>query len=101
MLSLLFRPLFAAATLAALTGCVRPAPAPPSATARADCDTSGVQSYIGHSWRVSDNDALRRASGAQVLRVMWAGEPVTLELDPARLNVVLDRQNSITHLYCG
>jgi len=100
-----FVPATLSATLAltALVGCVRPAPPAPQAPAIAstDCDASGVQSWIGRSWRVTLNNELQRASKSQVVRVMWPGEPVTLELNPARLNVLLDRQNTIQQLYCG
>jgi len=95
--------LFPAVVLTAITGCVHPAPPAPQspAVASADCDASGVQSWIGRSWRVTLNDELQRASASQVVRVMWPGELVTLELNPARLNVLLDRQNTIQQLYCG
>jgi len=100
-----FVPATLSATLALtiLTGCVRPAPSPPppASVASTDCDASGVQSWIGRSWRVTENDALLRAAKSQVIRVMWPGEPVTLELSPSRLNVLLDRQNTIQQLYCG
>jgi len=91
--------LLVVAALAVMSGCVRPAQ-PPS-VARSACDASGVQSYTGRSWRVTLNDELLRAARSQVIRVMWPGEPVTLELHPSRLNVLLDRTNTIQQLYCG
>jgi len=87
--------------LAVLGGCARPVASPPPAAANTDCDASGVQSYLGRDWRVTLNDELLRASRSQVIRVMWPGEPVTLELSPSRLNVLLDKQNTIQQLYCG
>jgi len=93
--------------LTVITGCARPVPPQrqpepqPSVVASVDCDASGVQTYIGRSWRVTLNDELLRASRSQVIRVMWPGEPATLELNPARLNVLLDKQNAIQQLYCG
>jgi len=95
------RLLFVALALGSLAGCTRPTAPPPAAVMTADCDASGVQSYIGRDWRVTLNDELRRASKSGVVRVMWAGEPITLELSPSRLNVVLDKQNTIEQLYCG
>jgi len=99
------RLLLAVTALTVITGCARPvAPQPepqPPVGASVDCDASGVQSYIGRSWRVTLNDELLRASHSQVIRVMWPGEPATLELNPVRLNVLLDRQNTIQQLYCG
>jgi len=106
MSRLLFAATVAITALTVMTGCVRsvepPAPPePPVVVASIDCDASSVQPYIGRSWRVTLNDELLRASTSQVIRVMWPGEPVTLELSPSRLNVLLDRQNTIQQLYCG
>jgi len=97
--------LFVVTVLTMITGCAGPvSPQPQSrlpVVAGVDCDASAVQSYINRSWRVTLNDELLRASSSQVIRVMWPGEPATLELNPARLNVLLDRQNAIQQLYCG
>jgi len=87
--------------LAVLSGCARPVASSPPAAANTDCNASGVQSYLGRNWRVTLNDELLRASRSQIVRVMWPGEPVTLELSPSRLNVLLDKQNTIQQLYCG
>jgi len=105
MSRLLFAATVAVTALTATTGCVRsvePQPQPqPPLVASVDCDASGVQSYIGRNWRVTVNDELLRASHSHVIRVMWPGEPATLELNPSRLNVLLDRTNVIQQLYCG
>jgi len=99
------RLLFAVTALIVIAGCVRPVPPQPQPepqpVASVDCDASGVQAYLGRSWRVTLNDELLRVSRSQVIRVMWPGEPVTLELSPSRLNVLLDKQNAIQQLYCG
>jgi len=96
-------------TLALTAGCTpladsRSANAPIDSSAFAagtQCDANDVQSYIGQSWHDALAADLRRVSSSQTLRTLKPGQVITLELNPYRLNALIDAQNKITSLYCG
>jgi hypothetical protein len=43
----------------------------------------------------------RKASASSRIRVLKPGEVMTMEYDPTRLNLILDKQGALTALRCG
>ncbi|HYG42343.1 MAG TPA: I78 family peptidase inhibitor [Bordetella sp.] len=67
----------------------------------ATCDAQPVQDLIGKKYSESvGNDARARSQSSQ-LRVLRPGQVMTMEYNPARLNVILDGGDAITALRCG
>jgi len=66
-----------------------------------ECDATGVQSYIGQHWRDGLEADLRRASSSQTLRLLRPGQVMTMDLNPYRLNALIDAQGVIESLYCS
>jgi len=75
--------------------------APPAGTPTAACDAQPVQDLVGKKFSDSvGNDARSRSHSSQ-LRVMRPGQVMTMEYNPARLNVILDGGDAISALRCG
>jgi len=105
----MYRPLITIFALALMVGCAN-SPVSSSPDSQGDnpplmvdgqCNATGVQSYVGQRWRDALDAELRRTSSSQVLRLLKPGQVMTLELNPYRLNAVLDAQSVITSLYCS
>lgn len=73
------------------------APAAPVAT----CDAAAAQFALGQSFGPSLERELRTRSGASVVRWLSPGQAVTMEFNPARLNLTLDGRSRITKAACG
>jgi len=75
--------------------------APSGGAPSAACDAQPVQDLIGKRYSESvAGDARSRSQSAQ-LRVMRPGQVMTMEYNPARLNIILDGGDVITALRCG
>ncbi|MBO1110543.1 I78 family peptidase inhibitor [Bordetella petrii] len=75
--------------------------APSGGVPSAACDAQPVQGLIGKKYSESvAGDARSRSQSAQ-LRVMRPGQVMTMEYNPARLNIILDGGDVITALRCG
>lgn len=95
----------AAAAATVLTGCaglgdpggMGGAPAAPPAT----CNAAAAQFAVGQSFGPALERELRTRSGASVVRWLSPGQAVTMEFNPARLNLTLDDRSRITKAGCG
>ncbi len=85
--------------LMALTACAGLAPAEtadPVPPAEDTCRAAGFASLVGQP--VSRFDAQARQGPARVIR---PGQPVTMDYNPLRLNVLLDANDRIVAFRCG
>jgi hypothetical protein len=85
--------------LIALSACAEPTPGPvtpvPSA-AEDSCGAAGLASLIGQP--VARFNAQARKGPARVIR---PGQPITMDYNPLRLNVLLDADDRIVGARCG
>ncbi|MBV7482696.1 I78 family peptidase inhibitor [Bordetella sp. BOR01] len=65
------------------------------------CDAQPVQDLIGQKYAESIGDDARSRSQSSELRVLRPGQVMTMEYNPARLNIILDGGDAITALRCG
>lgn len=91
----------AAATM--LAGCVAvdaPPPAPVPLPVQG-CDASRAAAAAGRPYSDTLAEAVGSAAGASVVRVIEPGAVYTQELNPQRLNLVLNRSEVIVEVRCG
>lgn len=104
--------LLAALAAAALAGCASPAPAPaapPQAPAPVApppppppaCDAAGAKFAVGQPMTPPLEAAVRARANAASARVLKPGQPATMELNPARVNIELDAHNRVKAVRCG
>lgn len=65
------------------------------------CNAQPLQAWLGQSY---GSDTLARAlaaAGADEARMLRPDSAITKELQPGRLNVVVDADNRISRVYCG
>lgn len=65
------------------------------------CDAAPAQGAIGKQGTASVIEKARVASGAAMARVLRPNQPVTLEFNHERLNLVVDGTGRITAVRCG
>ena len=65
------------------------------------CDAAPAQSAIGKQSTASVMEKARVDSGAAMSRVLRPNQPVTLEFNHERLNLVIDGAGRITAVRCG
>ncbi len=66
-----------------------------------ECNANAVQGAVGKSLDQAMLDQLRGQSGAGWARTLSPGEMITMEYNPARLNVLIDNNNVVTAARCG
>jgi hypothetical protein len=98
----------AALSLLVLVGCAGPggrsgAPAGSAAAPapQARCDAQAAQYVLGQSFGPAVEREVRARSGASLVRWLSPGQAVTMDLNPARLNLTLDSRSRITKAACG
>ena len=94
----------AAAAVLALAGCagLGERPGGPGASAPpATCDAAAAQFAVGQSFGPALERDVRARSGASIVRWLSPGQAVTMEFNPARLNLTLDARSRITKVACG
>lgn len=97
------RLLLAATAGLALAGCAGlgvPAGGAPAAPA-ARCDAEAAQFAMGQSFGPALEREVRQRSGANVVRWLNPGQAVTMEFNPARINLTLDGRSRIVKIACG
>jgi hypothetical protein len=67
----------------------------------ARCTAANAKQYLGQELDAHNADDARAYAGAMRSRVIKPGEPVTMDVDPLRLNVELDENGRIHRLRCG
>lgn len=85
--------------LIALSACTEPVPGPVNPVppaAKDTCGAAGLASLIGQP--VSRFSTQTRQGPARVIR---PGQPVTMDYNPLRLNVLLDADDRIVGVSCG
>jgi hypothetical protein len=60
-----------------------------------------VRSVIGQPYSPELGEQARRAAGAREVRLIVPGGAYTMELNPSRLNVEIDRAGIVTGVRCG
>lgn len=84
----------AAESAAAAAGGTATPPAP-------TCDASQAQGQVGKPVDDAWLEQARVDTGAERVRVLKPGQPVTMEFDGARLNVEVDADGKVASLRCG
>jgi len=69
--------------------------------AAARCTAANAKQFLGQELDAHNADEARAYAGALRSRVIRPGEPVTMDVDPLRLNVELDESGRIHRLRCG
>lgn len=94
------RALAAAALLAALAACTQDdagTAAGPAATAADDaCGAAGFQNLVGTSVGTLDASSL-----PEPRRVIFPGQPVTMDFRQERLNVEIGPDDKVVRVFCG
>jgi len=67
----------------------------------ASCDAQPVQRLVGQTYSTSLDGDLRSGATVNQLRVLRPGQVMTLEYNPSRLNVILEKDDIISALRCG
>lgn len=92
-------------TLVALSGCQNSNSANTetvsSTPSNATCNPEGLQQFIGLAPMENVLEQIRLESGAMTVRVIRFDQPVTLEYNPERVNIVTDAAGMITSINCG
>lgn len=95
-----------AAVAALLAGCgtqppaVRPIGAS-TAPVGGTCDAQAAQWALGKNGTARVLEQARVRAGARMARVLHANQPVTLEFDAERLNLVVDDAGKVVRATCG
>ncbi len=85
-----------------LTACASPPAAPPpAADASALCNADAAQGYLGQPASAANIEAVRKASGATLVRALEPDQPVTLDFRGERVNVLQDAAGVIERISCG
>ncbi len=83
--------------LSLLTACAGDSTAIP----QAQCHAVGAQAWLGQTASEQAIDKAMVSAGAMRSRVIRPGAPVTQELDPLRLNIMVDEAGRIRRMQCG
>lgn len=65
------------------------------------CDAGKASDAIGRLPLAEIVEAARKAAGAEVVRTLRQGQPITKEFRAGRLNLVLDAEGRIASANCG
>ena len=68
---------------------------------RGECNAGAVQAAVGKPLNQALLDQLRGQAKAGSARTLLPGEMITMEYNPARLNVLVDQKNTVTAVRCG
>ncbi|HEY0295838.1 MAG TPA: I78 family peptidase inhibitor [Bordetella sp.] len=66
-----------------------------------DCDAQPVQNMLGQAYGDSVGESVRQRSGSNAVRLLKPGQVMTMEYNPARINIILDAKGAIEALRCG
>ena len=65
------------------------------------CDSKAIQNYIGKRFTSVLAEKMRKKAGAAIVRTGSKDSPVTMDYNPARLNVFYDDAILIAVINCG
>ncbi|MFD2643603.1 I78 family peptidase inhibitor [Pseudomonas japonica] len=77
------------------------APEPVAANTDGRCEASGAEFAVGKPASAELLEQARKASGAQLARILKPTDVVTLEYRSERLNLHVDEKGSISRVNCG
>jgi len=83
---------------AALAGCASPEPPPRPA---GECDAGPAHTVVGRRLTPELQEEARAISGAEIVRTLVPGQVITMEFNPRRLNLQLNRDYVVTRATCG
>ena len=86
--------------LGLLSGCTT-MPAPPEPTGPCRVDMSLQMRYVGTEFKMPLRDEIQYATNARIARILRPDDPVTKDLRPDRLNILLGEDGKINALTCG
>lgn len=92
--------LLALPALALLAACTT-TPAPATLSIAQHCDADAVQPQLGKAAGEDAVETARKAAGAELVRVIKPGQPVTMDFRGERLNLYVDDAGLITRASCG
>ena len=84
-----------------LAGCASPPVAPPAAEAPMTCNADAATRYVGQPASEATVDAVRKATGATLVRSLKPGQAATMDYRAERVNVVQDAAGNIERITCG
>ncbi len=88
------------ALLGLLAGCTTmDAPREPTGPCRVDM--SFQMRYVGAEFKMQLRDEIQYAANARIARILRHDDPVTKDLRPDRLNILLGEDGKIDALTCG
>lgn len=92
--------------MGAAAGCAAPAPSgapqPSAAEPRQEgCNAESAQHLVGQKLSSVLVEEARRVTGAKSARVLRPGQAVTMEFNPFRVNVDVNRSELVTAIRCG
>ena len=79
----------------------QPATPPASPDAPAACQADGAQQYVGQPATEATVEAVRKSTGASVVRQLKPGQAATMDYRIERVNVLLDATGNIERITCG
>ncbi len=79
----------------------QPATPPPAMDAPMACNADAAQGYLGQPASAANIEAVRKASGAELVRALKPDQVVTLEYRGERVNVLQDAAGIIERISCG
>jgi hypothetical protein len=65
------------------------------------CDADPVQSLLGKQPTSALVEGARSRSHSSTARVLKPDQPVTMEYDPSRLNLIVNEKNILSSIHCG
>ncbi|WP_421846257.1 I78 family peptidase inhibitor [Novosphingobium sp.] len=95
---------FGAAALASLLLCAAPAlplRAQPAPTAPDTCSLALTARFVGARDMAEVRNAVRQVARPHPVRWIGPGQPITLDQNPQRLNVIVDENGRIAVMRCG
>ena len=66
-----------------------------------ECNAGAVQAAVGKPMNQATLDQLRVQAKAGSARTLLPGEMITMEYNPARLNVLVNQKNTVSAVRCG
>lgn len=79
----------------------QPTTPPPAADAPLACNADAAKDYVGKPATAANIEAVRKASGATLVRALKPDQAVTLEYRAERVNVLEDAAGVIERISCG
>ncbi|CAM3725179.1 I78 family peptidase inhibitor [Bordetella tumulicola] len=65
------------------------------------CDAQAVQNLVGQQYTESLDSDIQSGAGANQIRVLKPGQVMTMEYNPARVNVIIEDNGAISAIRCG